>query len=329
MRPPLPHRALGLALVLLGCAGAAHAQAVQPDADAVQLNLSYTPRGDASGLGELRVQLRDRLTQQPVDYPPLRLAAWLQKPLPTLADAETRCADKVRMLASSGLGRRAAVDLNAHRLMAVNDDRSITFINPFLRLSNAKLEDVVTLPGDVTAVLHRRDTHEVWLALAEAGLVLVVDTDARRIKRRHTLAPGALPAALAEAGGSVWVAQAGRDEWLRFADAGAAPVAHAAPRVDRWLTVPGRASPLGLTAEGVVTLSSDQARSVPLGHAVGSAAWSPLAQRALVSLEGAGWCGSTRSTAVSRNGCRCRCNARWRFSTTADSCLPRTPRTGP
>jgi hypothetical protein len=216
------------------------------------------------------------------------LAAWLQKPLPTLAEAETRCADKVRMLASSGLGRRAVVDLNAHRLMAVNDDRSITFINPFLRLSNAKLEDIVTLPGDVTAVLHRRDAHEVWLALAEADLVLVVDTDARRIKQRHTLAPGARPAAMAEAGGAVWVAQAGRDEWLSFANATAEPTAHAAPRVGRWLTVPGRASPLGLAADGIVTLSGTQARSLSLGHAIGSAVWSPLAQRALVSLEDGG-----------------------------------------
>lgn len=280
--------ALGLAWAILASGVAAQAQTVAPDSDAVHMELSYTPRSDASGLGELRVRLRDRLTGQPVDYPTQRLAAWLQKPLPTLAEGELRCADKVRMLASPGLGRRAAVDLNAHRLMAVNDDRSITFINPFLRLSNAKLEDVVGLPGDVTALLHRRAQHEVWLALAEHGLVLVIDTDARRIKQRYELAPGAAPSALAEAGGAVWVALAGRDQWLRIADARSQPVAQAAPRVQRWLAVPGRTSPLGLSADGVVTLVDDRARAVALGQAIAAAAWSPLAQRALVSLDGGG-----------------------------------------
>lgn len=262
-----------------------HAQPLPSDADAVQVSVAFSPRTDGSGLGELRVQLRDRLTQQPVDYPAQRLAAWLQKPLPTLAEPETRCADKVRMLASSGVGRRASVDLNKHRLMAVNDDRSITFINPFLRLSNAKLENVIALPGDVTAVLHRRDAHEVWLALADADAVLVIDTDARRIKHHHTLSPGARPSAIAEAAGAVWVAQAGRDEWLRFSAADTAPAVRAAARVDRWLLVPGRASPIGVGVDGVVMLTAEGHRTVPLGSAVAATAWSPLAQRVLVSLE--------------------------------------------
>ncbi len=302
MQVGVVQRALAAALGLFAWACAAQTQPVQADADAVQVSVAFTPRADASGLGELRVQLRDRLTQQPVDYPPQRLAAWLQKPLATLAEAETRCADKVRMLASSGVGRRASVDLNAHRLMAVNDERSITFINPFLRLSNAKLEEVLTLPGDVTAVLHRRDAHEVWLALADADLLLVVDTDARRVKQRHALARGAAPVALAEVGGAVWVAQAGRDEWLRFADASAVPRAVAAPRVAAWLAVPGVASPLGLAAASVVTVVNEQVSQTVLGHAIVSAVWSPLAQRALISLEGGGlaWFDPSGSRVVQR-----------------------------
>jgi hypothetical protein len=270
--------------------GNAAAQVPATDAEAVQLTLAFSARTDASGLGDLRVQLRDRLTQQPVDYPPQRLAAWLQKPLPTLAEAETRCADKVRMLATSGMGRRASVDLNAHRLMAVNDDRSITFINPFLRLSNAKLEQVITLPGDVTAVLHRRDAHEVWLAMSQSNEVLVIDTDARRIKHSHALEAGATPSALVESGGAVWVAQAGRDAWLRFADASAAPQAIEAPRVQAWLALPGSQSPMGLAVNGVVTLAGHpaggSALALPLGQAIVSAVWSPLAERAVLSLEG-------------------------------------------
>lgn len=248
------------------------------NAGGVQVQARFTPLSEG-GLAELELQLRDGATQQALDLPPRRLAAWLQKPLPGLAAAEISCPDKVRMLASPGLGRRATADLNTHRLMALNSDNSITFINPFLRLNRAKLEEVLTLPGTPGAVLHRPQRHEVWLALPEQDQVLVVDTDLRRIVHAHTLAAGARPVALAESAGAVWVAQAGRDEWLRFDAAAVPPQALAAPRVQGWLVSAAGAPPLGLGVDGVVNADG---RVEPTGRVL-LAAWSELGQRTLAA----------------------------------------------
>lgn len=260
-------------------------QADPVDAESIDVQIDYQLRQDDSGLADLQITLRDRLSGQPVDYARRRLAGWLQRPLATLAEAELRCSDKIRLLATPGPGRRAAVDLNTFRLLAVNQDRSLTFINPFLRVNNAKLESIVTLPGDVQAVLHRPLHHEVWLALPDQDTVLVVDTDARRIAHTHQLDAGSAPISLTEAGDSVWVAQRGRDAWLRFAHANAKPDAIAAPRVHTLVTVPGQNAPIGLAGpgEGIVRFDGDEPVRDAAGETVVSVVWSGLAQRLLLS----------------------------------------------
>ncbi|QIL71767.1 hypothetical protein G7048_16215 [Diaphorobacter sp. HDW4B] len=276
---------LPVAAALYACSPIRMARAEGEGAVQVQAQLKPLP---ADGLATLELTLRDEATGQPVSLPARRLAAWLQKPLPTLSEGELACRDKVRMLASPGLGRRAAVDFNIHRLLAVNTDNTLTFINPFLRLNQAKLEDVLTLPGTPVAVLQRADVHEVWLALPEVDQVLVVDTDARRVRRSYKLANGARPVALAEAGGAIWVAQAGRDEWLRIANAQSDPERIAAPRVQAWLLPDQASEPLGLGVDGIVRVpaqigqGAQIAQVAPTGRLL-HAVWSPLAQRALAA----------------------------------------------
>ena len=247
----------------------------------VQVQLTPLP---ADGLATLDLTLRDEATDQPVELPARKLAAWLQKPLPTLAEGELACRDKVRMLASPGLVRRSAVDFNRHSLLAVNTDNTLTFINPFLRLNQAKLEDVVTLPGTPSAVLQRTALHEVWLALPEVDQLVVIDTDARRVRRSYALAKGALPVALVETGGAIWVAQAGRDEWLRITSVQSDPQPIAAPRVQGWLLPDQSTEPLGLGVDGIVHSDGSVAASGRVLHAT----WSPLAQRGIAALADGG-----------------------------------------
>ncbi|MBF5003070.1 YncE family protein [Diaphorobacter caeni] len=279
LRPSLLARRFAPALCAAALCLSAHASGEGPVT--MQVQLTALP---ADGLATLDLTLRDEATGQPVELPARKLAAWLQKPLPTLAEGELACRDKVRMLASPGLGRRAALDFNIHRLLAVNTDNTLTFINPFLRLNQAKLEDIVTLPGTPSAVLQRPALHEVWLALPEVDQIVVVDTDARRVRRSYTLTKGARPVALAQAGGAVWVAQAGRDEWLRIASAQSDPEPIAAPRVQGWLQPDRSGEPLGLGVNGIVRANGQVAPSGRVLHA----AWSPLAERAIASLADGG-----------------------------------------
>ena len=274
-------------LLVALCMHLAPATAAPADAGGVTVNATFAPHASEPGLGELTFELRDAATAQPLEYGSRRLAGWLQRSPKTLADGELACSDKVRALASQGIGRRAAVDFNTYSLVTVNDDRTVAFINPFLGLNNAKLEAVVRLPGDATARLHHPRAHELWIAMREADAVVVIDTDTRQIKRSHAFAAGSAPQTLALAGGAVWVGFAGRDQWLRF-DSSASQVPDL--RIEAEPTTRLAASPdgrhlIGLHARGLTVLDTASAAThrTRLPDAPVDAAWSELAQRWLVT----------------------------------------------
>jgi hypothetical protein len=282
-----------LAVVAIACSVshlAVWAQASGTPGNEVTARYDYQPHPTQQGVGNLTLELRDAVTQQPLDYTGKRLAAWLQKSPKTLSDAELGCSDKVRALASQGIGRRAAVDFNTYSLATVNTDRTVAFINPFLRLNNAKLEGMVTLPGDATALLHHPQAREMWIAMRQSDAIAVVDTDTRSIKRTLAFAPGSGPQALALGAGSVWVSFAGRSQWLRFdnSDSGQPATSISAASGVRLISHPSSNFILGLGVDGVTLLDTAQneVRSVKLPSAATAATWSELAQRWLVATTG-------------------------------------------
>ncbi|MEO5695675.1 MAG: hypothetical protein ABIQ60_00915 [Burkholderiaceae bacterium] len=275
---------------LMLCAASAHADddATSPQgSESVVSRFEYTPREGQPGLGELMIELRDPATRQPLDYSGNRLAAWLQRSPKTLSDGEIGCVDKVRALASMGIGRRAAVDFNTYGLVTVNSDRTVAFINPFLRLNNAKLEAVLVLPGDATAVLHHPRAHELWVAMRESDLVAVIDTDSHAFKRQISFAPGSRPQALALAGDAVWIAFAGRNRWVRFDRSSSEQPESGldAPATSLLLASPDGRHLLGLHAGGATVFEGGSARprNVAMPAPAAAALWSELAQRWLVA----------------------------------------------
>ncbi len=268
----------------------AWAQTAGTPGNEVTARYDYQPHPSQQGVGNLTLELRDAVTQQPLDYTGKRLAAWLQKSPKTLPDSEVGCSDKVRALASQGIGRRAAVDFNTYSLVTVNTDRTVAFINPFLRMNNAKLEGIVTLPSDATALLHHPQAREMWIAMHHSDAVAVVDTDTRSIKRTLAFAPGSGPQALALSAGSVWISFAGRSQWLRFdnSDSGQPAASIAATAGVQLVSHPSSTVILGLGADGVTLLDNtkQEARSLKLPGAATAATWSDLAQRWLVAGRG-------------------------------------------
>jgi hypothetical protein len=263
------------------------AQVAGAQGNEVTARYDYLPHPTLQGVGDLTLELRDAVTQQPLDYTGKRLAAWLQKSPKTLSDGELACSDKVRALASQGIGRRAVVDFNTYSLVTVNTDRTVAFINPFLRMNNAKLEGVVTLPGDATALVHHPQARELWIAMRQSDAIAVIDTDTRTIKRMISFAPGSWPQALALSGRSVWVSFAGRDQWLRFdnSDSGQPMASVAAVASAQLIASPSTNTILGLGADGVIVLDggTNQVRAVKLSGTPSAATWSVLAQRWLVA----------------------------------------------
>ncbi|MDR4469641.1 MAG: hypothetical protein MRJ68_15335 [Nitrospira sp.] len=93
----------------------------------------------------VQVTLTDARTGAPVVG--IRPRAWMNsRPSDMVAD-EVACTDKIRRLMSGRLGSRADIDLNRYVILAMNHDRTISIIDPFLDFSPTKLESLVTLPS--------------------------------------------------------------------------------------------------------------------------------------------------------------------------------------
>ncbi len=205
---------LGLALGVLAGAALAAAPAASGHVDdaGVQLRWRYEPVADADGdgLGRLTLELRDRASGSPLRYAPGQIAAWLQRQQASLSEGELLCRDRVKSLVSTGIGRRADVDLNTYRILTLNADHTLAFINPFVTLNNAKLESIVPLPGLPLAWAHLPARGQLWVLLAGAPLrVVAVDTHRRRVLRTLELVDGAEPQATLAAdpsGQRLWVA---------------------------------------------------------------------------------------------------------------------------
>ncbi len=284
------HIFLGLlALSLLGCGTCAVAQSPQLAPGDVIAKFDYQPHPTRQGIGELTLDLRDAVTQQPLEYTSRRLAAWLQKSPKTLSDGEVGCSDKVRALASQGVGRRAVVDFNTYSLVTVNTDRTVAFVNPFLRMNNAKLEGVVTLPGDATAILHHTKAREIWIAMRQSDAIAVIDSDTRALKKTINFAAGSAPLSMALKGASVWVSFAGREQWLRFDDsqsAGAAASVNAKASAGLYFN-PTAGALMGLGKDEIL-LMDGAANSIthqPLDANPVTAAWSELARLWVVATD--------------------------------------------
>lgn len=267
--------------IVLACAGAASVQAAGTHGtvqDAgVQMRWRYEPDRLAAGqgIGRLTIELADRASGTPLRYQSGQLAAWLQRQRPTLSEGELSCTDRVKSLVSTGVGRRADVDLNTYRILSLNADSTVAFINPFVALNNAKLESIITLPGAPRAWVHAPSRAELWVLVGgQPGKLVVIDTHRRQIDRSVDLPTDGDDATLAldESSARAWVAlpAAGR---IAYVDMRArAPAWHsaAAPEV--------RAIHAVTTPDGSVVLSSHAdgrlVRWSPAGSAPASArAW--------------------------------------------------------
>ena len=222
-----------MALTALACA--ANRDGAVDDAG-VQMRWRYEalagPEGD--GLGRLSFELRDRASGSPLRYAPGQIGVWLQRQRAPLSDGELSCKDRLKALVSSGIGRRADVDLNTYRILTLNADRTLAFINPFVALNNAKLESIVSLPGAPLAWAHLPSRALSWVLLdGTAPRLVAIDTHRRRIVRTLDLPAGTEPQATLAAddeAGRLWVSLpargrvavldlAAREPAWRFADA--------------------------------------------------------------------------------------------------------------
>lgn len=200
---------------VVGPALADESQTAEAEDNGVRIQWRYTPSGGGKvgGLGRLEVALADARSGAPLQYQPDQLAGWLHRSRAALSDAETPCADRVAAMVGQGIGQRADIDLAAYRLLTLNDDGVVAFINPFVGLNNAKLESIVSLGAKPIAWAHAADRMELWI-LVESSKLVGVDLQTRRILREIALTEDgrARSLALESSGRRLWISLPGRKE---------------------------------------------------------------------------------------------------------------------
>jgi len=176
--------------------------------DGVEVDISITPLDGATGLMEdgyarVRVNLRDGHTGKPLSavYP----AAWLDL-LPPSGDAEPDpCKSKVEGFLGGSLLSQAEVDLNVFYVLALNEDASISVVDPLFGFGGSKLLAMPQLekPGQDWALTE--DQQRLFVAMPAADKVAMVETLGWKVLTNIEVGPGPRRLVLQPDGAFLWV----------------------------------------------------------------------------------------------------------------------------
>ena len=177
-----------LLTTLLGCALAltfTTARAQQPEKfvkDGVEIEFTVEPLPSASNKSVLmagqdavfRFRIRDTTTKTPLSG--IRPAAWVvqrERPGPPGPD---QCRAKVESFLQGSLRSRPDIDLNAYYLLALNEEATISVIDPLLGFGGSKLLTMIRLksPGDDWALTGNGS--KLFVSMPGVNQVAAVDT---------------------------------------------------------------------------------------------------------------------------------------------------------
>ena len=284
----LPFATLAL-LLHAGTAGAQSDAANRIEQGGVALTFTHEPGPEGTGTGLARLTIADARTGRPIDG--ARPAAWMLARRSEQVAAETSCEDKAARLTGGSIGQRSDVDLNGYRLVTLNHDRTVAFINPHLSLRNTQLEAIVQLPAAGHDWLLAPQPQRLAVSLRDAGAVALIDTLSRKLVATVSTGDGSLPTRLAldPDGRRLWVGLDGGDE-VAVIDLATARVLGRAkvgrglhtltmPSAGPWLYVTNSA---GDSVSLVDRATLRKAADVPVAATPVAAVWSEAAQRLAV-----------------------------------------------
>ena len=266
--------------------------------EGIQIEMQVLPHG-GKGLREgedaaFEFHIRDA-SGQPMSgaFP----AAWMDL-LPAGEERSHKaCQSKLSNFISGSLLSQPELDLNVYHVLALNEDATISVVDPLFGFGGSKLLDMVVLekPGDDWVLTE--DQTRLFVSMPDAQGVAVVDTATWQVltKLRFDGKPRRL--ALQGDGAYLWVAfEEGEESGV---------TAFHLPNLKRGATLPTGVGPhdLALSEDHrFLYVSNEQAGTVsvvdvrqlkkvaevPTGDRPISVAWSPLAERLYVAHEGDG-----------------------------------------
>lgn len=170
--------------------------------------------------------------------------------------AAKACPQRIRGLASGAFSTRADIDLNAFRMLTLNDDNTIAFFDPLVAFDGSKLEHLITLPARGFDWAIEDDDRTLYVSMPDADRVAVIDLATRAIVRTIDTGAGSRPAQL--------LADAhARDVWVALDGMGRiAALDRVRGVVQATIDVGGGAHELALTADGAALVAtSGEART--------------------------------------------------------------------
>jgi DNA-binding beta-propeller fold protein YncE len=223
-------------------------------------------------------------------------AAWLDREDESRGSDPSAASRKVQKFLSGGLLARADLDLNVYHVLALNDDPSISVVDPLFGFGGTKLLALVKLDAAGADWAIAADQRRVFVALPEAHQVAMVDTSTWEIGARTAVAGHPARIVVQPDGGRLWVACAAagnaRGGVRALAQQGTEVVAEIATGPGPYdLAVSDDSSWVFATAAAAGTTSVIEARSARLrdtlrtGERPVSVAYSPLARMAYVAHE--------------------------------------------
>lgn len=155
-------------------------------------------------------QVRFRMTDATSGLPlrGLSPSAWLDvgRALPGKAEEQQECKDRISLYLQGLVGVRPLVDLNSYYLLVLNQDASISVIDPLVGMTGkTNLYATIVLERPGADWLKSRDARSLFVSMPRAGKVAVVDTEAFQVKARVEVGQEPTRLALQPDGRYLWI----------------------------------------------------------------------------------------------------------------------------
>ncbi|MCM2334141.1 MAG: cytochrome D1 [Anaeromyxobacteraceae bacterium] len=158
--------------------------------DGVVVDFSITRPGEAppglplqeGDFAEVRFRMTDATTGRPVAG--LNPAAWLDMATVVAGKggAERECKEKIGLYLKGVVGVRPLVDLNAYYLLLLNDDASISVVDPVVNMTgNTSLFASVPLKRPGADWTRDREERRLFVSMPRAGEVAVIDVETFKV----------------------------------------------------------------------------------------------------------------------------------------------------
>ncbi|HZW37481.1 MAG: YncE family protein [Deltaproteobacteria bacterium] len=238
---------------------------------------------------EVSFSIRDVATGSPV--PSLYPGAWMDMAHGSVGGGDPlTCREKVEQYLRGGLNYRPLLDLTAYYLLVMNNDASISVIDPVLGLRGiTHLYTMVLLQSPGEDWIKSRDGRTLFVSMPRVGKVAAVDTDSFRVAKDIEAGSRPVRTALQPDGKYLWVgndAGTAGESGLTVIDTGdrkvAARIPTGAGHHEIAFSDDGRFVFATNLAAGTVSVidarTLAKVRDVATGPAPAALAWSPLAK---------------------------------------------------